>query len=237
MTSAELVFACVLKTVTVGYQTDHRCDTPYIREVSASISHWSAEYGVPVEYEVAKIYHESRFDQRARGAAGEIGLTQIKRGGAIQGRDLRLTRRQLEDVDTNILIGTKYLSQFVRECQYPVQWLTKYNRPARGCHASRYSRGVLRDLRYGRRVPLLREPEREYWLPSPVLVQEENPKRLSTSEKADCPDRTSCKEVGRSRARVTRIHELLPSGTCCLGDPTQTELKSEEWLAAPFAEP
>lgn len=149
-----VILACIVQTAEVGPPTDARCQAPYVRELTTAITYWSERYGIPTAIEAAKCYHESHFKKSARGTHGEIGICQPKPHGAIQGRDLRLTPRQLENVDTNVRISTRYLATFVQQCAHPSGWLTKYNRPARGCRPSRYSLGVLADLRAARRVSL-----------------------------------------------------------------------------------
>src|SRR4051812_38240195 len=105
-----VILACLVQTAEMGPQSDPRCNTPYVRELTTAITYWSERYGIPTAIEAAKCYHESHFDKHARGKAGEIGICQPKPHGAIQGRDLKLSRRQLEDVNTNVRIGTQYLA-------------------------------------------------------------------------------------------------------------------------------
>ena len=231
-----LIFACVLQTVEGGAVADQRCDTPYVHELVTAISKHCDRTGVPAHIEVAKIWHESKFNKHARGSRGEVGLSQLLRHGAIQGADLKLTRAQLEDVDTNIRIGTEYLAQFVRQCDRPSRWLTKYNRPARGCRPSRYSLGVLADLRAARRVRLSGSTVRlSYDSEASGWGTLLNPSRSPSMEmEHESSDRTSYKEVERSRTTVTHTRERLPSGR---RRSKSTESKLEEELAAPFAEP
>jgi hypothetical protein len=224
--NALVILACIVQSIEHGPTTDPRCDTPYVREVHASITHWATEYGVPAHIEAAKIYHESRFDKHARGARGEVGVSQLLRRGAIQGADLKLTRAQLEDVDTNIRIGTKYLAQFVIRCKHPSGWLTKYNRPARGCRPSRYSRGVLADLRAARRFRLENRPVEA--LGSGPATENSNWALNWT------PDHTSRKQADSRTATTRGTRGSLHSGT----DPTpRSPDQVLESISAPFAEP
>ncbi len=230
-----VIFACVLRSIEHGPPPDERCHTPYVLELVAAVEKYSERYGVPAEIEVAKIWHESNFRKRARGRRGEIGLGQLLRNGAIQGRDMRLTDHQLEDVDTNVRISTWYLSRFVRECNGPSQWLTKYNRPASGCRSSRYSRGVLADLRLGRQVFL-------YGSRSPYDTEASGSSGqdlLTTSPSTEAgspePDHTSRTEAGRFPATLPDIGERLPSGIRRAVGTRERTL--EELLAEPFGEP
>ena len=73
------------------------------------ISKYAREYGVPVSLANAVVRIESNFNPKARGAAGEVGLMQIKPatarsmgyGGSVKG---------LYDPETNIRFGMKYLA-------------------------------------------------------------------------------------------------------------------------------
>ncbi len=227
-----LVFACVLQTVEGGAVSDPRCDSAYVHELVSAVTKYSARYGVPAHIEVAKMYHESLLNKHARGKAGEIGLGQLLRHGAIQGRDLRLTTKQLEDVDTNVRIGTWYLSQFVRQCDKPSQWLTKYNRPARGCRASRYSAGVLSDLKKGRTYQLKSNTRYDTEASGFEPLQATLP---YTTEEQPEPDHTSHMPAGTFPATPQDIGERHPSGMRRVYRNRERTL--EESLAAPFAEP
>ena len=236
--NALVILACIVQAVEQGPQTDPRCEAEYVRELRASIIHWATEYGVPVHIEAAKIYHESHFDKRARGAKGEVGLSQILHRGAIQGADLKLTRVQLEDVDTNIRIGTRYLAQFVRECRNPSGWLTKYNRPARGCRSSRYARGVLADLRAARRVKLRPHSELASTLPMADPSSGRSSEKSNWALNTTTSDRTSYKQADSRRAMDSGTREPLPGGS--RPPPTRPERSPErvlETISAPFAEP
>jgi len=65
--------------------------------------------GLPAELAEAVIRHESRFNVRARGRHGEIGLMQIKPQTA-RGLGYRGTAAGLYDVDTNLKWGMAYLA-------------------------------------------------------------------------------------------------------------------------------
>lgn len=230
-----IIFACVLRTIEHGPPPDERCHTPYVHELVAAITKHSAHYGVPAAVEAAKIYHESHYDKHAVGAAGEVGLGQLLRHGAIQGADLRLTRRQLEDVDTNIRISVWYLSRFVRECDRPSRWLTKYNRPARGCRPSRYSLGVLADLRAGRNFRLARALyDTEASGSTGLYMESTSTSAESTTLPASHTARMS--EDLRSTTPLDSDELRRPAGTR-RAVQTPTVPRSEEELAVPFQEP
>ena len=222
-----VIFACVLRSIEQGPPPDERCHTPYVQELVTAIQKYARLYNVPAAIEVAKIWHESKFRKRARGASGEIGLGQLLRHGAVSGANLKLTDRQLEVVDTNIRIGMRYLAQFVRECDEPAGWLTKYNRPSRGCRSSRYSRGVLADLEVGRRVRLSESYDTERSGP-PDLTTSPQSEVAATSS-----DRTSCTEPERCSTTPPDTRVRLPAGR----RRASTLSESESELAAPFQEP
>jgi soluble lytic murein transglycosylase-like protein len=64
--------------------------------------------GVPVEVAMAVVRHESNFNPRVTGRAGEIGLMQIKLATA-RGIGYRGTRQGLYDPRINLTWGMKYL--------------------------------------------------------------------------------------------------------------------------------
>lgn len=65
--------------------------------------------GLPAELAEAVIRHESRFNARARGRHGEVGLMQIKPQTA-RGLGYRGTAAGLYDVETNLKWGMAYLA-------------------------------------------------------------------------------------------------------------------------------
>jgi soluble lytic murein transglycosylase-like protein len=150
MQFAELALACVLYIVGGGEATP-RCQHPLIVEVAQAVQEASREFDVPPNIIAGVIYHESKFRQHARGKLGEIGLMQIKRGGAVQGRYARMSFARLADVRLNIHLGTAYLAEVLPRCSSTARGLARYNR-GHGCSVSDYSRGVLTDLRMGRRL-------------------------------------------------------------------------------------
>jgi soluble lytic murein transglycosylase-like protein len=150
MTHAALVFACVLRAVEGGSTEDARCQTPEIREISAAITEESNEHDVKPGIIAAIMWHESRFQKYARGAKGEVGRMQLFRnGGAVTGRYRHLSFHALAQTDLNTHLGVVYLAQFSHKCATASQWLTAYNHGP-GCRTSRYSAGVLKDLKMGR---------------------------------------------------------------------------------------
>jgi soluble lytic murein transglycosylase-like protein len=73
----------------------------------------AAENGIPVQLAEAVVRHESNFNPRVTGRAGEIGLMQIKLQTA-RGLGYRGTRKGLYDPATNIAWGMKYLGAAAR---------------------------------------------------------------------------------------------------------------------------
>jgi hypothetical protein len=226
MTHALLVFACVLQSVEGGAVDDPRCDTAFVHQVVAAINKESATFDVPKAIIASVIYHESRYKKNAKGSKGEVGLMQVKRGGAIQGKYRKWPFAHLAEVNTNIHIGVAYMAEFNHKCPTASQWLTIYNQgPGKGrCKAHNYSRGVLKDLARGRRIPLgsgreERSSIQSTWVPP----TEQQPGRTSYTG----PD------LQTSIAQDTR--DIRPAGTRRgVGTMEQTQ---EELLSVPFSEP
>ena len=74
------------------------------------IAKHAEENGVPVTLAHAVITIESRYNPRARGQAGEIGLMQIKPATA-RGMGYQGSIKALYDPDTNLRWGMKYLGE------------------------------------------------------------------------------------------------------------------------------
>ena len=77
------------------------------------IARHAAANGIPVQLAEAVVRHESNFNPRVTGRAGEIGLMQIKLQTA-RGLGYHGTRNGLYDPATNIAWGMKYLGQAAR---------------------------------------------------------------------------------------------------------------------------
>ncbi|GHC75139.1 lytic transglycosylase domain-containing protein [Limoniibacter endophyticus] len=79
--------------------------TPY----SEIITRYAGQYGVPVGLAHAVVRVESNFNPKARGAAGEIGLMQIKPATA-RSIGFSGSNSALYEPETNIKYGMKYLA-------------------------------------------------------------------------------------------------------------------------------
>jgi len=77
---------------------------------SQIINSYAATYGVPSALAHAVVRHESNFQPNVRGAAGEIGLMQIKLSTA-RGLGYSGSAKGLYEPSTNIQYGMKYLAQ------------------------------------------------------------------------------------------------------------------------------
>lgn len=73
------------------------------------IAGYAKQYGVPVQLASAVIAYESKFNPKARGAHGEIGLMQIKPETA-RAMGYNGPASGLYDPDTNLKYGIKYLA-------------------------------------------------------------------------------------------------------------------------------
>ncbi|QLF70856.1 transglycosylase SLT domain-containing protein [Peteryoungia desertarenae] len=76
---------------------------------SKLISKYAKAYGVPADLAHAVVRIESNFNAKARGAAGEIGLMQIKPATA-RSIGYKGSTKGLYDPETNIRYGMKYLA-------------------------------------------------------------------------------------------------------------------------------
>ena len=78
-------------------------------KIASLIRKAAAKHGVPVKIAKAVVEVESNFNPRARGAAGEVGLMQIKPATA-RGIGYRGSTKALYDPATNLEWGMKYLA-------------------------------------------------------------------------------------------------------------------------------
>lgn len=90
-------------------------DTKYRSEIVAA----AGRHGLDPELVRAVIFRESRFNPRARGSSGEIGLMQVLPSGAAAewARVLKRPRpseRDLFDVNVNLEVGCWYLARALR---------------------------------------------------------------------------------------------------------------------------
>ena len=79
-------------------------------QYSTMIERYASEYGLPAELAHAVIEIESTFRPNVRGAAGEVGLMQIKPATARM-MGFRGSTRALFDPETNIKFGMRYLAK------------------------------------------------------------------------------------------------------------------------------
>ena len=90
-------------------------DTKYRDEIVAA----SRRHGLDPDLVRALIFRESRFNPRARGSRGEVGLMQVLPGGAAADwarvkKRPRPSVRELYGVETNLEIGCWYLARALR---------------------------------------------------------------------------------------------------------------------------
>lgn len=88
------------------------------------IKFWSGVYEMDASLIESVVRHESSMNSNAIGAAGEIGLMQIK-PQYVKG----YTREQLFDPQINLIVGIKQLKDAKRTCvhQNDIEWLTCFN--------------------------------------------------------------------------------------------------------------
>ena len=80
----------------------------------AKVRHYAAQHGVPAELAHGVVMVESRYNPRATGPGGYIGLMQLSYRTA-QGMGYRGSRAGLYDPDTNLTYGMKYLAGAYRQ--------------------------------------------------------------------------------------------------------------------------
>ncbi len=80
------------------------------QQYAALIASHARSNGIPIDLAMAVVRHESNFNPRVTGRAGEIGLMQIKLSTA-RGIGYRGSRKALYDPGTNLAWGMKYLGQ------------------------------------------------------------------------------------------------------------------------------
>ena len=101
-----VAFAFVLVAPLVAFAGQASAGSP--EQYAALIATHAAANGVPAELAAAVVRHESNFNPRLTGRAGEIGLMQIKLQTA-RGLGYHGSRKGLYDPATNIAWGMKYL--------------------------------------------------------------------------------------------------------------------------------
>ena len=109
--------------------------------------------GVPVKLAMAVVQVESAFRPRARGAAGEIGLMQIRPTTA-RGIGYRGSMKNLYNPDTNLRYGMKYLGKAYRlggksTCGTILKYNAGHGAKRMNPISARYCRKVKRILRKG----------------------------------------------------------------------------------------
>jgi soluble lytic murein transglycosylase len=110
-----LIFLAGLVTLLERWQTWH--ENSHDKVILAA----AARYGVDAALIKAVVWRESRFNPRAKGRKGEIGLMQIRKEAAgewAQAEHVALfTAQQLYDPRKNTLAGTWYLGKLLRRYQ------------------------------------------------------------------------------------------------------------------------
>ncbi len=151
MLAQEVLFACVMALVTPSSKVPQVCEQSQAAHAISGAILAHAGDDIPAEVVAGDMWTESTMRQEAVGALGEVGLMQLKRGGAVQGEDLNLTSAQLAVPYTNARIGIGYMRQMKASCKGgPARWLSRYN--GRACGASIYSAHVLAAVAHGKNL-------------------------------------------------------------------------------------
>jgi soluble lytic murein transglycosylase len=135
-----LVTFCIL----LGVWFRERAEVRYDRQILAA----ARRYMMDPALIKAVIWQESRFNARARGKAGEIGLMQIREDAAFEWADAEKMRgfahHRILDPEANILCGTFYLAKVIKrygQTDNPVAYaLADYN--AGRSHVLRWAKGA-----------------------------------------------------------------------------------------------
>jgi soluble lytic murein transglycosylase-like protein len=93
--------AAVVLPATASFRTD--------RDLGAIVDRHAKAHGLPADFARAVVKVESTWNPQLTGAAGEVGLMQIKHETA-QYMGFSGTRDQLYEPETNIRYGMKYLA-------------------------------------------------------------------------------------------------------------------------------
>jgi hypothetical protein len=142
----EFLFSCVLAVLDGGEAPKECSQYTLVKEVTAAIRTSAEKHQLPGRVIAAVAFHESQFNPLAVSNDGmDLGLMQVRRGGAIPARLESLSDRALQNVRLNISIGTSYLARMAKSCKGPpLYWLSRYN--GRKCRPSPYSMAVLSAL-------------------------------------------------------------------------------------------
>jgi hypothetical protein len=140
MSLPEFLLTCVLAAVEGGHEIPGCEKRPLVDEIATAISQASKEHKVSASVIAAVAYHESKLNPKAIGPDGlDIGIMQVRRGGAIPSKYSKWSNRQLQNIRLNVNIGASYLAKMSQKCsKFP---LSRYN--GRPCRDSSYSRSVL----------------------------------------------------------------------------------------------
>ena len=146
----QILFACILHIL----DYPNACpENAYAHEVATAIQFYANKENVPAKIITATAYLESKFKKDAISPKEALGILQIKRNGAVQGKDLKLSNKQLMNIDTNVRIGVHYMAQFACQCRVASEYLGNYNQgPSHHiCKSSQYGRDIIKDLNLGRK--------------------------------------------------------------------------------------
>jgi soluble lytic murein transglycosylase-like protein len=138
---AFVLFAFALTSIAADASAMGMGKSPAKARYANLIATHAQQNGIPLSLAHAVVSIESRYNAKARGRAGEIGLMQIKLQTA-RGVGYRGSAKGLYDPDTNLRYGMKYLGQARKLAGGDLcRTVMKYNgghymkRPTRGTNA------------------------------------------------------------------------------------------------------
>lgn len=118
-----LIIALIIVIATIALDLPNKLFRAiYKKQYTEYVSKYSTEYNIDENLIYAVIKAESNFDKNAKSNKNAIGLMQLMENTAkdvIQIMDLQIEDNQIEeklqDADTNINLGTKYLSMLINK--------------------------------------------------------------------------------------------------------------------------
>jgi len=136
----------VVALLQLGHPARSAADVVRARLLAVQILDASEREDIDPVIVAAMIARESAFNAGARGGADDLGLMQIRRGGAVVGAGEALTDAALMLPPINLAFGVAYLARQRAACARhgvtdPVSWISRYKGLA--ARPSRYSRGIV----------------------------------------------------------------------------------------------
>lgn len=143
MNVAQLVIALF----SLGHPSATHADQVRARHLAAAINRAATTFDIDPVLQASLIARESSFERTARGAAGELGYSQLLRSTLATAGYEHLTDEALMQAPINVWLGARHLAHVRAACARrgitdPASWVSVYKGlPAR---PSKYSRAILK---------------------------------------------------------------------------------------------